>query len=329
MRRFGRALPVLKAALKASGEDRVPMMGAALAFYAVFSIAPLLVISMGVAGLVFGARGGARILDAVAGLAGDRAAEAVRAMVESLASRPRAGLFATVAGVITMLIGASGVFGQLQESLNVIWRARPPETAPWLAVASRRLLAFGMIGVLAFVLLVSLLASAALSAAGKYLAGALPGGETPWQILEAAISLTVVSGLFAVIYKVLPDARLPWRDAARGGLWTGLLFTIGKFALGLYLGRAGAASSYGAAGSVIALLLWIYYTAQIVLFGAELTYAYAGSVPAEGPRAHGEEHRRHAREHEQVRRHVRQRRALRHHRPRRVDEMGQRHRVGE
>lgn len=323
-----RALTVLKAALKASSEDRVPMMGAALAYYTVFSIAPLLVLSMGLVGLFFGARGGTEILDSLSGLAGERAAAAIRAMVESLASRPRAGFVATVAGVVTMLIGASGVFGQLQESLNIVWKTRPPPNASWLATVSRRLLSFGMVGVLAFMLLASLVASAVLAAAGKYLSGALPGGETLWQIVEALFSLAVVSGLFAVIYKVLPDARLPWRDAARGGLWTGVLFTIGKFALGLYLGRTSVASGYGAAGSVIVLLLWIYYTSQIFLFGAELTHAY-GSIPAEGPRAHGEKNRRHAREHPQMRGYLGQGRSLRHHRARGVDEVRQRHQIGE
>lgn len=328
MKTLSRALPVLKAALKASSEDRVPMMGAALAYYTVFSIAPLLVLSMGLVGLFFGARGGSELLDSLGGLAGERASEAIRALVESLASRPRAGFIATVAGVVTMLVGASSVFGQLQLSLNIIWKTRPPAKASWLITLSRRLLSFGMVGVLSFMLLASLIASAALAAAGKYLADALPGGDAPWRILEAAVSLAVVSGLFAVIYKLLPDARLPWRDAARGGLWTGLLFTIGKFALGFYLSHASVASSYGAAGSVIALLLWIYYTAQIFLFGAELTHAYS-SVPAEGPRAHGEKHRRHAREHPQVRSHLGQSRALRHHRARRVDQVGQGHQIGE
>lgn len=329
MKSLRRALPVLKAALKASSDDRVPMMGAALAYYAVFSIAPLLVILMGVAGMVFGARGGAEIMDILGGLAGESASEAIHTMVQSLASRPRAGFIATVLGVITMLIGASGIFRQLQRSLNVIWKARPPENAPWTATLRRRLLSFVMVGMLAFILLASLITSALLSAAGKFLAGALPGGETPWQILDALISLAVVGALFAALFKTLPDTGLSWRVAALGGFWTSILFTIGKFALGVYLGRASVASTYGAAGSVIALLLWIYYTAQIVLFGAELTYAYAGSVPAEGPRAHGEEHRRHAREHPQMRRHLGQGRPLGHHRARGVDEMGQRHQIGE
>ena len=292
MRSLRLALPVVKTALRASAEDRLPMMGAALAYYTIFSIAPLLVISMGLAGVFFGESGGREILDAIAGVAGNRGAQAIVAMVESAASRPHAGLVATVIGVVTLLIGASGVFGQLQESLNVIWRVHPAPRTPWSVTIRRRLLSFGMVGVIAFILLASLLVTAGLTAAGKWVQGSLPGGSAPWQAVNALVSLLVVTFLFALIYKVLPDARMPWRDALRGGFWTSALFTAGKHAIGLYLGSTGIASTYGAAGSVVVLLLWVYYSAQIVLFGAELTRAYAllegrhGAPKATARRAH-------------------------------------------
>jgi membrane protein len=267
MNRLRRAWPVLTSALQAYSHDRVPMMGAALAYYTVFSIAPLLVIAMGLAGLFFGDKGGEEILGAISGVAGGGGSQAIIAMVKGAASRPHAGYVATVIGVITLLVGASGVFGQLQDSLNVIWKVQPAPDAPWTTTLRRRLMSFGMVGVIAFILLASLLVTAGLSAAGKYLREALPGGAASWQALNAGISLTVVTGLFGLIYKVLPDARLLWRDALRGGFWTGILFTAGQYAIGLYLGRAGVAS-------VVALLLWVYWSAQTVLFGAELTRAY-------------------------------------------------------
>ncbi|UPT74317.1 MAG: YihY/virulence factor BrkB family protein [Elusimicrobiota bacterium] len=269
------AIPVVRAALKASARDRVPMMGAALAYYTVFSIAPLLVISMGLAGVFFGARGSEELLAALSGVAGDNAAAAITSLVEGAAARPRAGLFTTVIGVVTLLVGASGVFGQLQESLNVIWGVRLAENADWHVTLRRRLTSFGMVGVIAFILLASLIVTAALAAAGRYAADSLPGGETAWQIVNSAASFAVISGLFGLIFKVLPDARLPWRDALRGGLWTSALFTFGKLGIGLYLGRASVGSAYGAVGSLVVLLVWVYYSAQIVLFGAELTRAYA------------------------------------------------------
>ena len=267
-------LPAMKTALRASAEDRVPMMGAALAYYTVFSIAPLIVISMGVAGLFFGERGGAEILGALGGVVGERGAEAVRAMVESAASRPRAGRVAAVVGVVALLIGASGVFAQLQDSLNVIWKVRRAPEAAWSATARRRLLSFGMVGAIAFLLLASLLVTAVLSAAGRFV-GAPSGAAAWWETVNNLLSVAGITRLFALVFKFLPDASLPWRDALRGGFWTSLLFTAGKFAIGLYLGRTAVASTYGAAGSFVVLLAWVYYSAQIVLFGAELTRAFA------------------------------------------------------
>jgi membrane protein len=256
-------------------EDKVPMMGAALAYYAAFSIAPMLVIAIGVVGIVFGEKSGAGVFEAIRGLIGDNGAQAVQSMVEGAASKPHAGVVATVIGVITLLVGASGVFGQLQEALNVIWKVTLKPTTGWDVGLCRRLLSFGMVGVIAFLLLVSLVVSAGLAAVGKLFAGALPGGEAVWQVVNMFVSVGVIAVLFAMIYKVLPDVRLPWRIAWIGGFWTSLLFSVGKLAIGLYLGKSGIASTYGAAGSVIVLLLWVYYSSQILLFGAELARAYA------------------------------------------------------
>ncbi|MBI2386009.1 MAG: YihY/virulence factor BrkB family protein [Elusimicrobia bacterium] len=274
-------LPAMKAALRQSAADRVPMMGAALAFYAVFSIAPLLVISMSVAGLFFGERGGAEVLDTLGGAAGDHGAQALRSMVEGAASRPFAGRTAAAIGVLTLLIGASSVFAQLQESLNVIWKVAPATDAHWRDTARRRLLTFGMVGGIAALLLASVIVTAVLSAAGRF-AGADSGSAAWWPAVNSLVSAAVMTGLFGAVFKYLPDARLPWRAALRGGFWTSLLFAAGQQAIGLYLGRTAVASTYGAAGSLVALLLWVYYSAQIVLFGAEVTRAY---VLLEGLRA--------------------------------------------
>ncbi|UPT73788.1 MAG: YihY/virulence factor BrkB family protein [Elusimicrobiota bacterium] len=274
MKYLSSSMALVKTAARGISEDKVPMMGAALAYYTAFSIAPMLVIAIGIAGIVFGDGGGTHVFETIRGLVGENGATAVQSMVEGAASRPKTGLMATVLGVITMLVGASGVFGQMQESLNVIWKTAPRPDAGWGATIKRRLLSFGMIGVIAFLLMVSLVVSAGLAAAGKFAAG-LPGGEAVWQAVNVVVSLGVISALFALIFKVLPDVRLPWRTALLGGFWTSLLFTAGKMGIGLYLGKSGVASTYGAAGSVIVLLLWVYYSSQIVLFGAELTRAYA------------------------------------------------------
>ncbi len=268
------AFGLVKDALRGVVSDKVPMMGAALAYYTALSIAPLLVILIAVAGMFFGAQGGADVFETARALIGDDGALALRSMVEAAASRPHAGFVASILGVLTMLVGASGVFGQLQESLNVIWKVALKSDAGWGVTLRRRLLSFGMIGVIAFLLLVSLVVSAGLSAAGKLFTGVLPGGEALWQAVNELVSITVITGLFALIFKVLPDVRLAWRDAFIGGFWTSLFFSFGKLAIGFYLGRSGVTSAYGAAGSVIVLLLWVYYSAQILLFGAELTRAY-------------------------------------------------------
>lgn len=264
---------LLKAAGRGMGEDMAGSMAAAVAYYTAFSIAPLLVITLGVAGLLLGEGAGAGLFDAVEGLVGAQGGGAVRSMVEAAADRPRAGALAAALGALTMLLGASGVFGQLQAALNLVWKVATKPSAGWGVVLRQRLLSFGMVAVVGFLLLVSLVASAALAAAGGWAQASLPGGRLLWSAVNGLFSFAVTAGLFAALFKLLPDVRLRWRDVALGGAVTAALFTLGKAAIGAYLGRSGVASAYGAAGAVVVLLLWVYYSAQILLFGAELTRA--------------------------------------------------------
>ncbi len=257
-------------------DDKAPSMGAALAFYTLFSLAPLLLIAISVAGLVFGqqaARG--EILAQLTDLVGNTSAQAVQAMLEQV-SRPGAGLLGTVVGVVTLLIGATTVFGELQSALDRIWAVpdQIPRGGPWNLVRAR-LLSLGLILGIGFLLMVSLLASAALAALSRWWApffesfGFLAAG------LDLGVSLVLITALFAMIYKLMPSARVAWRDVWIGSALTALLFTIGKFLIALYIGRSGVASPFGAAGSVVVLLMWVYFSAQIFLLGAEFTWVYA------------------------------------------------------
>ncbi len=254
-------------------EDGAPRLGAALAYYTLFSLAPLLLAAIAIAGLAFGeeaARG--RIVAELEALVGRAGAEAVQQLVAS-SRRPEAGIFATIVALGTLLLGASGVFVELRNALNVIWEVKAP--ASGLAAAVRtRLAAFGLVVAVGFLLLVSLVVSAALSAVGRTLAG----GAEPAAMLQAlntVASLGVITVLFAMLFKFLPDADIAWRDVWVGALTTSALFSAGKYLIGLYLARSSVSSTFGAAGSVVILMVWIYYAAQIFFFGAELTQAYA------------------------------------------------------
>lgn len=266
---------VLKRAALGMLEDRAPMMGAALAYYTAFSLAPCLVIAAAAAGAVFGPSARARVFEALDLLIGRPGAEAVRVLAAGAAGRPRSGSVATLVGAATIAAGASGVFLQLQESLNLIWKAGARADAGWRTFLRRRLLSFAMVAAVGFVLLVSLFVSAALAAAGGWARGRLPGGPAAWRAADALLSWAVSGAMFAAVLKLLPDVRLSWRDVGAGGLLTAALFEAGKAVIGLYLGRSALASTYGAAGSLAALLLWVYYSAQILFFGAEFTRAWA------------------------------------------------------
>jgi membrane protein len=250
-------------------------MGAALAYYTLFSLAPILVVAIAVAGLVFGpeaVRG--EIVGQIDGLIGHQGAEAVQAMLEG-AAKPSSSIPATIVGVITFFLGATGAFLELQTDLDAIWRVKPKEsTSFWRALLKQRLVSFGLVLGFAFVLLTSLVVSAALAALHTYMGNAFPGVAVLWEALNVVVSLAVITALFAMIYKVLPDVRLLWGDVIVGALVTAGLFTLGKFLIGLYIGTSAFASTYGAAGSVIVILVWVYYSAQIILLGAEFTREY-------------------------------------------------------
>ena len=270
------AFSLLKTTLFEWLDDQAPMLGAALAYYTVFSLAPLLIITIAIAGLVFGAEAAqGQIFDQLRGLLGDASGKAMEEIVQSASAEPKTGVVATVIGIVTLLFGASGVFGQLQASLNIIWGVQPKPGRGVLGIIRDRILSFGFILVVGFLLLVSLLLTAAIAFVGKQFEAMIPGTEALIQLLNAILSLAVITLLFAMMFKILPDANIAWRDVLIGAFITALLFTIGKFALGFYLGRSGVASSYGAAGSLIVLLIWVYYSSQIVFFGAEFAQVYA------------------------------------------------------
>lgn len=257
-------------------EDNVLRLSAALAYYSIFSIAPLLVIAISVAGLAFGKPAVEnKVVEQLSGYVGVQAAESVQSMVKS-ASKPADGWIGASVGFVTLILGASGVFGQLKDSLNTIWEVQAKPNANMVTGFVReRLLNFGMVLVIGFLLLTSLMASTALAAVTKMFGDF--AGLTPvlGAIFGILVSFAVVTVLFAFIFKVLPDAKVQWRNVWIGAVVTALLFEIGKFGLSLYLGQESTASSFGAAGSVVLLLLWVYYASCILLLGAEFTQVYA------------------------------------------------------
>ena len=257
-------------------DDQAPTLGAAVAYYTVFSLAPLFIIAVAIAGLVFGREAAqGQIFEQLRAMIGETSAAAMEDVVESANSQPRTGVFATIVGFVALIVGASGVFAQMQASLNAIWRVEPkPGRGIW-GLIQDRVLSFGFILIVGFLLLISLILTTIIAFIGEWFGGFVPGVETFIQILNAILSLAVITLLFAMIFKFLPDVKIAWRDVWIGALITAGLFTAGKEVLGLYLGKSGVASSYGAVGSLIVLLLWVYYSAQIVFFGAEFTKAYA------------------------------------------------------
>jgi membrane protein len=278
---------LVKTAVKSWSDDYAPSMGAALAYYTVFSIAPLLLIVIAIAGLIFGveaARG--EIFGQLQGMMGDEGAAAIQGLMES-ASKPAKSLTATIIGVSLLLLGATTVFAELQSALDRIWRAPAREqTSGIFALLRARLLSFGMILGIGFLLMVSLVASAALSALGKWWAPLFGAWEVLLQVVNVAVSFALVTAAFAMIYKFMPRVHIPWRDVWIGAAVTALLFTVGKLLIGLYIGKSGVTSGFGAAGSLVVVLVWVYYSAQIFLLGAEFTWAYAhtfGSRKGETP----------------------------------------------
>lgn len=270
-------------------DDYAPSMGAALAYYTVFSLAPLLLIVIAIAGMVFGAEAArGEIFGQLNSLMGEDAAKVVQDMLVSV-SKPAEGITAAVVGAVVLLIGATTVFGELQDALDRIWRAPARDKAGGLwGLVRARLLSFGMILGLAFLLMVSLVLGAGMAALGRWWGSWFADFEVVAQGINALLSFALTSAVFAYIYKFMPRVRVEWRDVMLGAVVTALLFTLGKTLIGLYIGKTGVASGFGPAGSLVVLLVWVYYSAQVFLMGAEFTWVYArtfGSMkdaPAEG-----------------------------------------------
>lgn len=288
---FSAAWKMLKETVLAFINDEALSRGAAIAFYTVTSIAPVLLIVIAVAGLAFGREAAQNaIIGQLSDLMGQQTAEVIQTAVASAASKS-SGILATIVGIVVLLVTASGVFGEMQAALNAIWKAKPKGTTVSRLIRARAA-SLGLVVSLGFLLMVSLVVSTALTAFGNYLDSILPFGKLILTVLNGAVSLILISFLFAAIYKVLPDRDLEWRDVVVGAVVTGVLFTIGKSLISWYIGSSAVASSFGAAGALIVLLLWVYYSAQIFLLGAEFTKVYAnshGSKPG-APVSEGRKH---------------------------------------
>ena len=256
-------------------EDQAPMLGAALAFYSVLSIAPLLLIAVGVASVVFGEQAASgELADKLKKFVGEQGADALQAMLQN-AHKPGAGPIAAVVGFATLLFAASGVFGQLQTAMNTIWEVQPKPGRGILGIVKDRFLSFAMVLGTGFLLLTSLILSTVVSATLNFVQNMAPGLKPLLALSDTLVSAVVVILLFALIFKLMPDAKVAWRDVWVGAGLTTVLFLIGKALIGLYLGRSSYGSAYGAAGSLVILLVWIYYSSQILFFGAEFTQVYA------------------------------------------------------
>lgn len=267
---------LFKKAVTAWQEHKASLWAAGIAFYTIFSLAPLLIIAITIAGAVFGQDVAENeLVGQIQGLIGKEGAEAVQAMIKNAQQPNSRGDIATIFGIVTLLFGASGIFGQLQEALNTVWNVKPKPGLNIKYFLQNRLLSFAMVLVIGFLLLVSLIISAVLAGVANFFGHLFPGWIIFLQILNFMISFSVTTFLFALIYKVLPDIKVAWSNVWIGATFTATLFTIGKFLIGLYLGNSGISSSYGAASSFVIVLIWVFFSAQILLFGAEFTQVYA------------------------------------------------------
>jgi membrane protein len=276
-----RLLGILKTAAVEWDRHDVPRHGAALAYYTLFALAPLLVIVIGIGGSIFGpeaARG--EVVRQIGGLIGTEGAKAIQSLLVD-ADQPNTSTLATIIGSVTFFLGATGAFAALQGALNNIWDVKPKPRPVIMVWLRQRILSFGLVVAIGFLLLVSLTLSALVGAFSQYLHNRLPGGEVFWQAVNFFISFGFIIVLFALIYKVLPDVRLAWADVWVGAIVTSIFFTLGKTLIGVYLGHASIGSTYGAAGSVVIILIWVYYSAQVALFGAEVTQAWVKRVGSE------------------------------------------------
>lgn len=271
---FQEAWVLLRESVTGYLNDNALSHGAAMAFYAATSLAPILLIIVAIAGIVIGNDAAQLALSAeFAGVMGPQSADLLKATIET-ASHRGSGTLATLIGLMALLVTASGVFGEMQQSLNRIWKVEPNGVSLSRLVRARAA-SLGLVAALGFMLLVSLAASTAISALSEIINQQLPFGELIVSSINTVVSFVLIALLFAAIYKVLPDRRLKWRDVAVGSIVTALLFTIGKSLIGWYIGTSAIATSYGAAGALMVVLLWVYYSAQIFLFGAEITRAYS------------------------------------------------------
>jgi membrane protein len=268
---------LFRTALAGWWNDRAMSLGAAIAFFTVFSLAPMLLVAIGIAGLGFGreAAQGA-LVEELSGLVGRESGAALEEMIAS-AGRFESGLVGVAVGVATFLFLATGAVIELQDDLNIIWKVKPGESYGLIEFIRTRLLSLSLIVGFGFLLMVSLVFDAGLTRLGSYLEASFSGASVILRILNSAVAFAIAVLLFAMIFKILPAVDLTWRDVATGAVVTAVLFTAGKFAIGYYIGKSGLASAYGAAASIVTILLWIYYSSLILLFGAEFTKAYAES----------------------------------------------------
>jgi membrane protein len=274
--RFLRAFTAL---LKQAGvawlADNAPRFGAALAFYTLFSLAPVLIVAVSIAGFVFGAKAAqGEIVRQFQGLMGTQGAAAIETIIQST-DRPALGLFSTTLALLAILVGASGAFNELQDALNAIWKVDSSTKNFWSVTFRHRFFSLGLVIATGFLLLTSLVVTASLSAAERFVGYLLPLSVLLLQSVNVVFSFSMIAILFALIFKFIPDTTIRWRDVRMGAAVSSVLFTVGKVLIGFYLGHSALTSAYGAAASLVVFLIWIYYSAQILLFGAELTYVYA------------------------------------------------------
>jgi membrane protein len=268
-------IPLLKQTYTEWNDHQATRFGASVAFYSLLSFAPLLVIVAAVMALVLNAnQAQSSLIDQARQLIGQRGADTVKSLLAS-AQKPSSGVFASIVAFCTLLFGASGVFTELQDALNAMWDVKAPANAGWMRMIKDRLLSFGMVLSIGFLLLVSLLLSAGLAFIGKFFGQIFPVPPFVLEAVNFVVSFVVVTALFGMMFKFVPRVHISWRDVTVGAIGTALLFTIGKFLLGFYLGKASVGSAYGAAGSLVAVIVWVYYSAQIFFFGAEFTHVYA------------------------------------------------------
>jgi membrane protein len=268
-------ITIVKAAYAGFSDDLALKFSASLAYYTIFSLAPLLLLLISIAGIVLGKDAiQGKVFSEINGMVGNDAAKQIQDMIKNLEVSGKSTI-SVIIGVVTLIIGATTVFGEIQQSINIIWQVKPKPKKGWLKMIKDRVLSGSMIVTLGFLLLVSLVLNGALTAVSDRLTHFLPAVTvTLFNIVGMAFSFIVITILFAVIFKVLPDAKISWKDVRSGAIFTAVLFMIGRLIIGFYIEKSGTSSTYGAAGSLIVILLWIYYTAAILYFGAEFTRAY-------------------------------------------------------